>query len=763
MNRIDRIKKRIHEVEFYTKKEWWGQDETILTDENVLNETVMVRKALAIAYTLRNMPVTIKPDELIVGITTMSSVGFGREIPTYTTPEEDAEALKSSFTYKSTWGHPVDYKFLLEKGVTGIKQDIYERIEKEMSLENPEFKKLDFFRAMIISLDALIDLADRYANLAMKCAFEEPDADRRKELMEISRVCSRVPRYPAETLQEALQSFWFIFISNQGTMEHTPTGRSDQYLYPYYKKDIEEGVITEDEADELIFSWLAKFSERIEMRKDDWEDHTDERDGLYGGDPESFDTSNMLDNSSDYNYGSAANHWQTNMMLGGQTPDGKDATNELTYKILKLWSHLDSIAPVLSVRFHKNSSKELYDLCSEVLRKGTGGVPALYNDEVVIPGLLKMGIPEEDARDYSNDGCWEVLIPGKSDYTAGNLELLQILEYAMQHGRSLVRDRVEADDIGDLEQFKTFDEFYNAVLVLIEKQINADVDGKLRYWRDRVKIAPSPLISAMIHDCLERGLDKTDAGARYTFFADLLTGVSNFVDSLMTIKQMVFEEKQLTLTELAELCRTNFEGNESMRQKIITRVPKIGNDQNEVDELLIRCLDDCYDIMTKINQENDTGDLILVCGIGTFESYVMFGHNVGASADGRLSQESVSSNFSPSFGCDKNGPTAAIKTMTKPDLMKYITGCPLDMQFNNNEVAGEEGILRMSGMIKSFFDMGGMILTLAGTNSEQLIAAQKEPEKYSNLRVRMGGYSAYFTLLSPEMQQTMIDRSKHQI
>ena len=296
---------------------------------------------------------------------------------------------------------------------------------------------------------------------------------------------------------------------------------------------------------------------------------------------------------------------------------------------------------------------------------------------------------------------------------------------------------------------------------LVDNQVERILRNKVEYYHNRYKIAPSPLLSSMMHDCVEKGMDLSLDGCKYNLYSFIVTGIANFTDSMLAIKRLVFEENRLTLGRVAELCRTNFAGEEALRQEIINKIPKVGNDNEEVDELMVKILNDCYDCVMRKQQEGKAGALKLCCGIGTFENYARFGHNVGATPDGRLSQETISSNYSPAIGLDLNGPTAAIKTATKAELYKFVTGCPLDMQINSNEVEGDAGVTRMVGLMKSFCDLGGHIMTMTGVSREMLEDAQQNPMKHQGLRVRMGGLSAYFIQLSKEMQDTMIKRVKH--
>jgi pyruvate-formate lyase len=761
MKRIEKIKDRLYNKEFYTKKEWWGENETILTNDEVKKEPLIVRKALATRYTFINMPVEIKPDELIVGIINMGSIGFGRVFPEYALPQEKETAAQSSFTTKSVWGHhPPQYDKVLSIGLSGIKKEINEKIFEESSKDEPDNEKLNLYRAMIISLNGLQDLANRYSELVLKAAQAEKDINRRKELVKIARICSKVPEQPAESFQEALQSFWFVFIGLHSAMEQIPTGRSDQYLYPYLEKDLREGKLTRQEAEELVGSWLAKFSERVQLDPRHWETHMTLEDQIDGGNPDDETLVFEMENDAEYNFGTSANHWLINMIIGGLTRDGKDATNELTYMILDMWAYLEAIVPVLSVRLHKNSPDKLYDACSRILRRGSGE-PAIFNDEIIVKGLVKRGIPIEDARDYSNDGCWEVLIPGKSNFAYAHVEVLQLLEYVLNRGYSLVRKRKEGLDTGEPSNFKNFEELYQAYLKHLEDRIERILNNKLNYWTNRYKIAPSPLLSSMMDNCVEKGLDQSNGGARYNLYCLVITGLANFIDSLTAIKKIVYEEKKISMSELVNAIKDNFKDQENLRQMLLNYVPKFGNDDQYVDDVASRFLNDVDIMLSRKSVEKDVDPLILSLAVGTFENYARFGHYLGASADGRLYQETVGSNYSPAIGMDKKGPTAAIKSITHPYLLPYYTGCPLDIQINSNEVEGNEGINRMSGLIKSFIELGGVMLTITGVSEEMLREAQKKPEKYKGLRVRLGGLSAYFIALSKAQQEIIIRRTKH--
>lgn len=762
VTRIERLKKRLFDVDYYTKYDWWGDDVSILTSDEIRAEPLVVRKSLAVEYVMRNMPVAIKPDELIVGMCTMANVGMGQTFVDYALPEEKAEAAKSCFTTKSSWGHhPPQFDKLLAKGLRGLREEVEDCAAREAAKDCPDADKLNLYRSMIISLNAVRELAARYEQLAFREAMQMPDAQRRGELLQIAKNLSHVPENPARSFHEALQSMWLVYCAFQSTVEWLPAARSDQYLYPYYEHDIRTGVLTPEQAEELVGSWLVKFSEKVQMDPRHWEDHLKPENLREGCDPNDVTAIFLRDNFEDYNYGISSNHFLMNMILGGQTRDGKDATNELTYLILNTWAYLEPVSPVLSVRVHKGAPQRLFDDCARILRKGSGE-PVIYNDELLIPALVEAGIPIEDARDYSNDGCWEVLIPGKSNFSYVFMEVLQLLEYTLHRGKSLVRGTQEGLDCGDAAQIQDFEALYAAFLAQVHDLARRAIANKVKYHRERWKIAPSPLLATMMDDCIERGLDISNGGARYDIFSFIYVGAANCVDALTAIKKLVYDEQQLTLAELADILEHDFEGREDVRQRLLKWSPKYGNDEREADEMMERVLHDLVEATREEGEAVGTGSLNMMFGIGTYENFARFGRNLGASADGRHFQDPIASNYSPAMGADVSGPTAAIKSAARRELLQYATGAPVDLFINSNETEGEIGIRRLSGLIRSFMDLGGSLLTITGCSEEDMRDAQVHPERHRGMRVRLGGLSAYFIQLSPNIQEILIRKSRHE-
>jgi len=758
MDRIDRIKERVFN-NFKLKKEWWGSEHTILTDDNVKELPIVIRKAMAIDFMLNNMPAYILPDELVVGMAGMSSSELGRSFPEYATQEEKEEAARKGVGVHSVWGHlPINAEKLFKLGLHGYRERIYIKLKEERNEE-----KISEYRAMLISLDALRRFAERYSKIALNDAYKETNFERRLELLEISRVLSKTPEQPPETFHEALQCFWIVYCALQSTMDLIPVARCDQYLYPFYARDMENGTITRKNAEELLACWLAKFSDRVQTDPTAWESHAEVTDFAPGSSP--LDLNNKVPPyftaPGTDNYGIAANSWFMNAILGGQKSDGSDATNELTYMILQLWNRLELIAPVMSVRFFEGSPQRLYDECAKILRSGSGE-PALYNDEQIIKGFVQMGVPLEVARNYSNDGCWETLIPGVTDHNHVDVESLLQLEYTLHNGMSLIRKTKECNlDTGEAKSFESFEQLYDAFISHMKKAIGDGIRIRRKIYGIHSTIAPDPLLSIFIDDCVENGLDITNGGGRYVMYPAIISGMANTVDSLAAIKKLVFEEKFFTMEQIIDATRANFKDNEEMRKKLMFWAPKFGNDEDYVDALMMRILGELSAFIKELQKEDKR--MMLSLALGTFEHYAQHGANCGASPDGRKAGETISSNYSPSVGCDINGPTAAILSCTKPDLMPYFGGCPLDMQINANEATGDAGIKRLGGLIRSFMELGGIILTITGVSEEMMRDAQQNPDKHKGLRVRIGGYSGYFVALPPAHQEIMINRVKHGI
>jgi pyruvate-formate lyase len=447
------------------------------------------------------------------------------------------------------------------------------------------------------------------------------------------------------------------------------------------------------------------------------------------------------------------------MIIGGQDETGKDATNDLTYMLLDLWSAFELVVPVLSVRLSPGSPKKLFESCAAAIIANGSGEPALYNDETIIAGLVKSGIPVEEARGYSNDGCSEALIPGKSECSLFDIEALQLLEYVLNRGKSILRNEQEGIDTGDPAQFGSFEELYAALIRQITYSVQRSIENKVKHYGKVSEIAPVPLLSSLMDDCIQKGRDVTQGGARYIFHWPSVAGASHCVDSLAAIKKVVFEERKTSLADIVDSLKKNFEGNEALRRTLSNSVPKYGNDQPYVDEILTRLSTDIKGILNGFQEKYDW--IKLNPNFSTGERYAVFGKRIGASADGRKAGEPIGSNLSPSIGMDKNGPTAALLSASRINHRDYMTGSPIDLALNVDEVEGEIGSDLIESLMRAFLELGPTILTLRVASPKTYRDAQLSPEKHKSLRVRVGGFSTYFITLSPYQQEVMINRLMH--
>ncbi len=730
--------------EMHSKKEVWAGENTILNEENQ-ERPLIIRKAKAFEKVLTDMPVQIKDDELVVGVVRMGSVGMGMPFPEYATKEEKKRAASKKTSPRSVWGHYVPgYPKLLKEGLRGVKEEAFQRFEKLKYEENPDQERKYFYQAVIICSDAVKLLSHRYALLASELAQKEVDSRHKLELEKISQICLRVPENPPESFYEAVQSFWFLHLAFHSTLHMVPVGRFDQYIYPFLKKDLEEGVITLREAQELVDCLWIKFNERAQT-KELTEDFLDPYAFHLGGIEVTLDKDVLHQ------------LWLQNVILGGQTAQGENATNLLTFLCLNATHKFELTNPTVTVRFFRNSPKELLRKTCEIIRSG-GGMPAIFNDEAIVPALAKFGIPIEEARDYTNDGCWETLIPGKTEFRYHLINSSLCMELALNGGYSRLRGQKEGVDTPDPLSFSSFAEIMNSFKIQLDYQIKRLISTIVEFYGCLYEIAPVPFLSSTVEACLEKGLDITQGGAKYVINALLLLGLSHAVDSLSAIKKLVFEDGIVSMPELLEALNKNFEGREDLRQILITRTPKYGNNDGYADDIAKEILNYFVRKVKERAQAYLQSKIKFYTGVGSFEFYILGGKMVGALPDGRLSQEGVSPNFSPSLGMAMEGPTSIINSFTKMNFFDLPTGSPLDLSLDRKALEGKEGLERLMALVQSFLDKGGNMLTISVNSLDELRRAQIEPEKYRHLRVRMGGWQAYFVDLTRKHQDHHIAR-----
>jgi choline trimethylamine-lyase len=739
----------------------WGRELTVLDDPANAALPLVLRHAKAVEKTLLEMPIDIEADDLIVGNSVQEGAIVRTRLPSYATEPEREQAEREGRHIAAGLSHKVPhYPDVLEKGLTGIIRDLEDKIEeiqaRPASAERDE--TLALFQAMRIETQAVIALAHRYADLAERKAATAPSSERRDELLNIARVCRRVPALPPRTFQEAAQSFWLTHYALSATNSAMADGRIDQYLYPALQNELERGALTLDEAQEIVDCLWLRFNDRAQIC----------RENFYRGDEPDhpWEAGHRKRVLLAADLADAINHFGQNVLISGVRPDGADGTTVLTYLCLNAAEKLALTSPVLTVRLHKDSPRRLVRRTAEALKQG-GGMPYIDNDDVIVQAYVDLGVPLEDARDYANSNCWETMIAGKSDQELiRGINLLLYLELALNRGISSVHGLM-GPDTGDPRQFSSF----RALIDAWKAQTDAQIEQAINYIGSGIasgdlehsghgRYAYNPLLSALTLDCVQREKDVTRCGARYTIWHVMAEGVANTINALAAIKQCVYEDKTLSMESLLAALGTDWATSEDVRRRIVARVPKFANDNDYADEIG-RELMAFFVERTRAHAAKWTPLALFPCSVGTFSWFVSIGREVGATADGRHRGEAIAANFSPVPGTDVSGPASAINSYVKMHVGALAAGAPLDLRISNKGLEGEAGTDRLAGLIEAFVRLGGNILTLTVTDVQELKRAIEEPDQYRHLRVRMGGWSAYFVMLSQEQQRLHIRRIEH--
>lgn len=642
----------------------------------------------------------------------------------------------ASFRSSIQWVH--DYEKILKRGFKGIKEEAQEKLAKLDPLSPVDnMEKKPFLEAIIITCDAIVLWAKRHAKLAAEMANKESDPKRKKELEDIAVRCEWVPENPARDFREAMQSQWFTQMFSrieQKTGTIISNGRMDQYLYSYYKKDYDEGKITDKETIELLECMWVAMAQFID---------------LY-----------LSPTGGAFNEGYA--HWEA-VTVGGQTPTGDDATNELTYLFLKSKQEFPLNYPDLAARIHARSPERYLYEVAETVKEGTG-FPKLINDEEVVPLLLSKGAGFEEAYDYAVSGCSECRMPNRDTYTSGNpyINFAAAVEMTLYNGKMLkFGDEQLGLETGDPTKFKTWEEFWQAYLAqqtnflkhaFIQQQIIINL---------RPKHFATPLGSSMHDLCMETYKDLhtpvIEGGIDLGYFE--LIGYGTVVDSLAAIKKLIFEEKKLTMAELIEAVKNNFEGYEAIREMLLN-APKYGNNEAYPDSIAKDIDKEALKFTKKYSKELGVHlDLRLV----PFTSHVPFGKVVSATPNGRQAWTPLADGSSASHGADVNGPTAVLLSNFNSKNYNYRERAArlLNLKLSPSCVAGEEGTEKLISFIRTWCDLKLWHLQFNIVNKETLIAAKKDPDKYRGLIVRVAGYSAYFVDLSSDLQDDIIARTEH--
>lgn len=614
----------------------------------------------------------------------------------------------------------------LKKGPAGIKA------EAEKYLETASGDKKDFYESVIIVMEGVQQFMMRYCSFLLEKAETEKDKIKKENMILTAENCKNISSRPAENFHEAVQSLWFLFVvlHMESNASSFSPGRMDSFLYPYYKKDIEKGILTNEKALEIIECLWLKFNEIVYMRNS----HSAK---YFAGFPIGF-----------------------NIAVGGQNEKGEDFVNELSFLFLKAQEHLGLPQPNLSVRLHKGTKDKILKEAIKVVAKGSG-MPQFFNDEAVIPAMEALGISEKDARNYAIVGCVELTTQGNnlgwSDAAMFNLN--KILELTLNGGKCLLTGEQLSENFGDLTTYKTFEELEKS----FEKHLNIFMDKMVlaceKVEEAHINLLPSPFLSSVIDNCIEEGKDVTQGGAKYNFSGIQMIQVANLADSLWAVKKLVFDEKKISKEELLSALRDNFKGHEITRAVILNRAEKYGNDIDEVDMMGVKWAE--YFKKRLENFRNYRGGLYHT-GMYTVSAHVPMGENLGASPDGRLAEEPLADGgMSPVYGRDIKGPTAVLKSVSKIDKKLTSNGGLLNMKFLPEFFRTETGIDKFANMMRGFVDLEIPHIQFNVVRKEDLIAAKKNPENYRGLTIRVAGYTAYFTELSEKLQDEIIARTSY--
>lgn len=637
----------------------------------------------------------------------------------------------------------VNYERILKDGLRG-----YEKRAKEykatLDLTDPEsIDKYCFYNAVLIVLEAVRNFANRYSVLAKDLAEKEMNQERKIELLEISRICSKVPYEPAETFQEAVQSVWFIQLilqieSNGHSLSY---GRFDQYMYPYYDRDIKNGTIKESEALELLTCLWIK---TLTINKVRSQAHT---------------------------LSSAGSPMYQNVTIAGQTTDKKDAVNDLSFLVLKSVAQTRLTQPNLTVRYHKNINKHFLDECVEVMRLGFG-MPALNNDEIIIPSFMDWQVKEEDAYNYSAIGCVETAVPGKWGYRCTGMSYInfpRMLLCTMNNGVDLTSNKRFTKGYGYFTEMESYEELLKAWDKTIREITRYSVIVENVIDKASERDVPDILCSALTDDCIARGKTIKEGGAVYDFISGLQVGIANMADCLAAIKKLVYEEKKITRQELWNAILDDFSSpeNKKIQEMLIREAPKYGNDDDYVDQLIVEAYDSYIEEIEKYpNTRYNRGPIggIRYAGTSSISANVGQGMSTMATPDGRNAFEPLAEGCSPAHNSDKNGPTAVFKSVSKLRTNKITGGVLLNQKMIPQMLSTEENRQKLELLIKTFFNrLHGYHVQYNIVSKETLIDAQKHPENHKDLIVRVAGYSAFFNVLSKKTQDDIIGRTEQSL
>lgn len=635
-----------------------------------------------------------------------------------------------------------DYQGLLDKGLKAYEKRALE-LKENLDLTIPEsLDKYQFYKAVLIVIEAVKNFANRYSELALKLS-ENASPDRKKELLEIADICKRVPYKKPRTFHEAVQSVWFIqlILQIESNGHSLSFGRFDQYINPFLTKDLEEGRISEDKAVEIMTNLWIKTMTINKVR------------------------------SQAHTFSSAGSPMYQNVTIGGQTPQGEDAVNKASFLVLKSVAQSRMPQPNLTVRYHKNINQEFMDQALEVIKIGFG-MPAFNSDEVIIPSFIEKGVKKEDAYNYSAVGCVETAVPGKWGYRCTGMSYLNLpkaLLVAMNDGIDPTSGKRFAKGYGLFSEMNSFYELMDAVDNTVKELTRVSVIIENAVDKMSERDVPDILCSTLTQDCLGRGKTIKEGGAIYDFISGLQVGIADMADSLAAIKKLVFKEKKISPKELYDALKNNFEGekNSKIRQMLIDEAPKYGNDIDYVDNLIVHVYQTYLKEIKKYpNTRYKRGPIggIRYGGTSSISANVGQGLSTMATPNGRYAKTPLAEGCSPAHSMDKSGPTAIFKSVSKLPTHEITGGVLLNQKVTPELLKSEENTKKLEMLIRTFFNrLEGYHVQYNVVDRQTLIDAQKNPDKHKDLIVRVAGYSAFFNVLSKATQDDIIGRTEQSV
>lgn len=630
-------------------------------------------------------------------------------------------------------GHTVLDDKIYKKGFLDFKEDIKRNLKKLDFQEDPEaYEKREQLRAMEIAAEALILFAERHAQKARALAKREKNQKRKEELRRIAEICSRVPAHAPRDFWEALQYYWFVHlgvITELNGWDAFNPGRLDQHLYPFYKKGLKQGTLTKEKAKELLQAFWIKFNNQPAPPK----------------------IGVTAEESSTYTDFALIN-------TGGVKADGSNGVNELSYLILDVIEEMRILQPSSAVQISQKTPHSFLKRALKIIKTGFGQ-PSIFNTDVIVQELVRQGKSIQDARNGGTSGCVETGAFGKENYNlTGYFNLTKVLEITLNNGKDPRTRKKIGLETGDPARFSTFNQLFEA----FKKQVNHFVDIKIKgnniIERLYAEHIPAPFLSLLINDCIAKGKDYHDGGARYNTSYIQGVGMGTMTDALTAIKYNVYDKKIITMKDMLKALQENFKGQEIIRQRLLNKTPKYGNDDDYADEIMKSIFETYFKAVD--GRPNTKGGTYRINLLPT-TVHIYFGRVVGATPDGRKASEPLSEGVSPVQGADRNGPTAVIKSVAKMDHIR-TGGTLLNQKFTPHLLADEERMDKLAHLIRSYFKLEGHHIQLNVVDAQTLRAAQRNPEKYRDLIVRVAGYSDYFCDLNKDLQDEIISRTEHQ-